>query len=119
MPATKQRPGTIPNFSTFIAKLKEESIENDKELFPINGMIYTDGSGYRGAIGAVAVSFVNGAKMAELRYQLGLDTRHTVFEGELVAIILGLHLSCHVIGVRDRINLNIDNQATIKTLDNN
>ena len=119
MPTTRQHPRTIPNFSTFIAKSKEESIENDKELFPINRMIYTDSSGYRGAIGAAAVSFVNGMKMVELQYQLGLDTRHMVFKGELVAIILGLHLSCHVIGICDCINLNIDNQATIKTLDNN
>ena len=119
MSATRQRPGTTPNFSTFIAETKEDSIENNKELFPVNRMIYTDGSGYKGAIGAAAVSYVNGAKTAELRYQLGPDTRHTVFEGELVAIILGLHLSRYVIGIRDRININIDNQATIKTMSNN
>ena len=119
MPAARQRPGTAPNFTTFIAESKEESIENDNELFPINRMIYTDGSGYKGAIGAAAVSYVNGTKTAELRYQLGPDTRHTVFEGELVAIILGLHLSRYVIGIRDRINLNIDNQVTIKTMGNN
>ena len=131
---------------------KEDSIENDNEWFPVNRMIYTDGSasakifelwelqstpecprvlqssqsskifcwcGYKGAIGAAAVSFLNGTKMVELHYQLGPDTRHMVFEGELVGIILGLYLSWYIIGVHDHININIDNQATIKTLDNN
>src|SRR5258706_3831080 len=119
MNATRQRPGTTPNFSTFIAETKEKSVENDNKLFPISRMIYTDGSGYKGAIGAAAVAFANSTKIAELRYQLGPDTRHTVFEGELVTIILGLHLSRNVIGIQECINLNIDNQATIKTMSNN
>ena len=42
-----------------------------------------------------------------------------VFKGELVAIILGLHLSHYAIGTCDHINLNIDNQVTIKMMDNN
>ena len=42
-----------------------------------------------------------------------------VFEGELVAIILGLHLSCYTIGIHNHISLNIDNQVTIKTMANN
>jgi len=114
MNTTRQQPGTMPNFSTFIMETKEKSMENDNKLFPISRMIYTDGSGYKGAIGAVAVAFANSTKIAELQYQLGPDTRHTVFEGELVAIILGLHLSHNIIGIREHINLNIDNQATIK-----
>jgi len=117
--ATRLRLGTQPNFSTTIADTKEESIKMDKELFPIGRMIYTDGSGFKGMIGAAAILFINGTKTAELRYQLGPDTEHTVFEGELVAIILGLHLSRNVIGIRNRINLSIDNQATIKTMANN
>jgi len=119
MNATRQWPGTMPNFSTFIMETKEKSVENNNKLFPISRMIYTDSSGYKGAIGAAAVAFVNGTKTVELRYQLGLDTRHMVFKGELVAIILGLHLSCNVIGIREHINLNIDNQVTIKTMSNN
>ncbi len=82
-------------------------------------MIYTDSSGYKGAIGTVVVAFVNGTKTVELHYQLGPATRHTVFKGELVTIILGLHLSCNIVSIHDHINLNIDNQATIKTMGNN
>src|SRR5258706_691359 len=44
---------------------------------------------------------------------------HTVFEGELVGIILGLHLTCSINGSCTRINFSINNQATIRTLANN
>src|SRR5258706_5156693 len=115
----RQRPGTLPNFSMSIAKTKEESIEKDNEMFPTSRMIYTNGLGFKGAIGAAAVVFVDSTKRAQLYYQLGPDTEHTVFEGELVAIILGLHLSCNVLGTRSRINLSIDNQAILKTMNNN
>src|SRR5258706_15428705 len=42
-----------------------------------------------------------------------------VFKGELVAIILGLHLSCNVLGVCNCINLSIDNQVMLKMMNNN
>jgi hypothetical protein len=44
-------------------------------------------------IGASAILYINGIKKDELYYQLGPDKQHTVFEGELVAILLGLHLA--------------------------
>ena len=98
MAATRQCLGTTPKYLTFIAASKEESIETDKELFPTSRMIYTDSSGFKGAIGAAAVAFTNGIKKAELQYQLSSITKHMVFKGELVAIILGLHLSRYVLG---------------------
>ena len=119
MAVRRQCLGTIPKYLTFIAVSKEESIEKDKELFPTNRMIYTDSSGFKGAIGAAAVAFTNGIKTAELQYQLSPITKHMVFKGELVAIILGLHLSRYILGTWERINLSIDNQVTIKTMDNN
>ena len=119
IPPTRQRPGTAPAFTTNIVSTKEASIEVDKMLFPRGRMVYTDGSGFKGAIGAAAVLYVDGIKKAHLQYQLGPDTRHTVFEGELVAIILGLHLNRNIIGLIESINLSIDNQATIKTMHKN
>lgn len=119
IPPTRQHPGTTPVFSTDIAVTKEASIANDKVMFPNGRMIYTNGSGFKGAIGAAAVLYVNGIKKAQLRYQLGPDTKHMVFEGELVAIILGLHLTRNILGTRELINLSIDNQVTIKTMNTN
>lgn len=62
MPPARQVPGTSPNFSTSIADTKEMSIEKDKEMFPIGRISYADGSGFKGAIGAAAILFINGTK---------------------------------------------------------
>ena len=82
-------------------------------------MIYTDSSGYKEQVAASAILFTNGRRTAELRYRLRPLTEHTVFEGELVGIILGLHLARSVNGTRTRINFSINNQAMIRTLANN
>ena len=79
-------------------------------------MIYTDGSGYEGNIAAAAILYFNGFKQSELAYRLGPDTHHTVFEGELTEILLGIHLARKFTGRRQKITLNIDNQATILTM---
>ena len=55
-------------------------------------MIYTDGSCFKGMVGAAAALYANGIKQETLGYQLGTRHLHTVFEGELTGIILGLHL---------------------------
>ena len=119
IPPTRQRPGTAPAFTTNIVSTKEASIEVDKALFLRGRMVYMDGSGFKGAIGVAVVLYVDGIKKVHLQYQLGPDTRHTVFEGELVAIILGLHLNRNIIGLIKSINLSIDNQAMIKTMHKN
>jgi ribonuclease HI len=116
---TRLRPGDYPAFTMSIAATKDATIELDREEFGRGIMIYTDGSGYKGQIGASAILFTNGRRTAELQYRLGPITEHTVFEGELVAIILGLHLAHSITGTRTCINLSIDNQATIKMLDKN
>ena len=116
---TRLRPGEYPDFVSSIADTKEAAIATDKAQFGRGKRIYTDGSGYKEQVGASAVLFTNGKKTAALRYRLGPLTEHTVFEGELVGIILGFHLAQSINGPRTRINFSIDNQATIKTLDGN
>ena len=116
---TRLRPGEQPDFETLIAISKEAAIADDQADFGKGKRIYTDGSGYEGQVGASAVMFINGRKTAALRYRLGPLMEHTVFEGELVGIILGFHLARSINGTRNRISFSIDNQATIKTLDGN
>ena len=86
---------------------KEEAIAFDKKESSKGAMIYTDGSGYKGQIGALAIVFTNGKKTSALRYRLGPIREYTVFEGELVAIILGFHLARSINGTHTRINLSI------------
>ena len=82
-------------------------------------MIYTDGSCYRNMVGASAVLYENGHEIDSLRFQLGFASNHTVFEGELVGIILGVHLATKHQGTQASVNFSVDNQATIKAMQNN
>lgn len=98
--------------------MKEEVILWDKNNFEDGLKVYTDGSGQQGMIGVAAVLYVNSIKKDELYYQLGTDRQHTVFEGELVAILMGLHLARDWLDKYPAIDICTDNQATIKSIGN-
>ena len=66
IPPMRQRPGTVPAFTTNIASMKEASIEVDKTLFLRGRMVYMDGSGFKGAIVTAAVLYVDSIKKAHL-----------------------------------------------------
>ena len=82
-------------------------------------MIYTDGSCYRNMVGASAVPYNNGFEIDSLKFQLSTAGRHTVFEGELIGILLGVHLVTKHHIPQAKVNLSIDNQATIRAMQNN
>lgn len=55
-------------------------------------MIFTDGSSTNGKVGAAASRYVDFMHVATLRYHLGDDTEHMVFEVEAVGLILAAQL---------------------------
>ena len=63
--------------------------------------------------------YKNNHVMKTCRYHLGTSTKHTVYEAELVGIILALFLlaslSCQLLG---SIVIGLDNQASIRALAN-
>jgi ribonuclease HI len=75
-------------------------------------MIYSDGSGCEGGIGAATVIYRNRVKKRHLQYYLRPGTEHTVYEGELVGILLALHL-LKDLRLNGRSVTNLDNQAAI------
>ena len=115
----RYRPGDKTPITVKIAGTKELSIAWDNEHCNRGVVIYTDGSGLQGTISAAAILFINGIRTDELRYQLGSDKQHTVFEGELVAILLGLHLARRHIETHPSFSISVDNQAAIKSISNN
>ena len=115
----RYKPSDRTPFRANIAEMKEESIKWDKENFNRGMKIYTDGSGQKGVIGAAAILYINSTKRGKLYHQLGTARQHTVFEGELVALILGLHLAKEHIKTYPDINISINNQAAIKSIGNN
>lgn len=72
----------------------------------------TDGSGLEKKIGAAAVLYRNGKRRTDLRYHLGSNTKHTVYEGEVVGTGLGVELLRTQHRVKSA-SIYIDNQACI------
>ncbi|KNZ76488.1 hypothetical protein J132_10294 [Termitomyces sp. J132] len=110
----QQLPTYMMPFKTKIAELKEESLifnrDNKAQI-----RIYTDGSGYKGNAGAVAVLMKDNNTPKILRYHLGPLTRNMSFEAEAVALNLGLHLLKKMI-LPQKSTMQIDNQGVIQSM---
>jgi len=117
--ATRAQPGSTSPHKFRKAANKEESIKWDNENFSNGTMIYTDSSCCRNMVGASAVRYENGYKIDSLKFQLGFASNHMVFKGELVGILLGIHLASKHQGTQASVNFSINNQATIKAMQNN
>ncbi len=106
--------GQVP-FKIEIAESKEEAkakdLENRADL-----QVYMDRSTHGGNVGAAAVMMCKGKKIRSLRYRLGMDDEHTVFEAEVVGILLGLHLIKSKARSKTSVTLGVDNQAILKVL---
>ena len=78
--------------------------------------MYTDGSAQEGKVGAAAILTKDRQEISKVHYHLGKVDDHTVFEAELVGILLGLKLiekfkACNLTYV-----IGVDNQVAIKAL---
>ena len=95
-----------------IHRSKEEAVEDERMREGDRIRVYSDGSGIDGKIGAGAVLYHAGRLKSALRYQLGSATRHTVYEGEGVGLVLGMELIRKEVNVR-KTSIGIDNQSGI------
>jgi len=95
-----------------IHRSKEEAVEDERMREGDRIRVYSDGSGIDGKIGAGAVLYRAGRLKSALRYQLGSATRHTVYEGEGVGLVLGMELIRKEVNVR-KTSIGIDNQSGI------
>lgn len=106
-----------PDFKTRIADDKKTSVKEDEDDTALV-KIYTDGSGYKGMIGASAVMYrhLPGGRTKEkhLQYHLGPETNYTVCDGETVGLALAAHLLQGERGV-GRASGSADNQAAIRS----
>jgi ribonuclease HI len=81
-------------------------------------VIFTDGSGINGKVGAAASLWYNGVKKKTLRFHLGNIDEHTIFEAEAVGVILALHLLNGLSRKVDEALIGLDNQAILQALQN-
>jgi ribonuclease HI len=119
--ATRGPPNFSPNITTRIDNSKELALEHDKSIEDVGVRVYSDGSGYQGQIGGAAVLYVNGQRSTSAQLHLGPDTEHTVYEGEIVGIILASHLLKECKEARrssNDISISLDNQSSITALTN-
>lgn len=75
-------------FKVEVAESKEV-LEVERSRHPERWKVYSDSSKKNGGMGAAAVLYRDGQRQGVLRYQLGRSGEHTVYEAELVTIILG------------------------------
>ena len=54
--------------------------------------VYTNGSARKGQVGAAAILTITGKQKRTLHYHLGAAQERTVYEAELIGLILGLPL---------------------------
>ncbi|KAG2072419.1 hypothetical protein BDR04DRAFT_1096675 [Suillus decipiens] len=95
-----------------IARKKEEAAEED-DLAEEEVRVYSDGSAIDGGVGAAAVLMKNGEVKDELRFYLGKVKERTVYEGEVVGMILAIELVRRA-GGDGTMALGVDNQAAIR-----
>ncbi|RPD63972.1 hypothetical protein L227DRAFT_496792, partial [Lentinus tigrinus ALCF2SS1-6] len=90
----RRHPQWKPHHRTYILDDREAAAADD-DWWARDGAlrVYTDGSDIDSGVGAAAILYVPGcAHPKTLRLHLGPSTRHTVYEAEIVATILGVEL---------------------------
>ena len=70
---------------------KDEAYKEEEES-RTKVRVYSDGSDINGGVGAAAILFRDGIRQKTLRAYLGTSEHHTVYEAELVGIMLAAHL---------------------------
>ena len=102
-------------FQVSIPEDKEASIRESR-LAREEIKVYTDGSIHNGKVGAAAVMYRGGKRQKTLKLCIGESSEHTVYEAELVGLILGLQLIKMAKRGKVKCALGADNQAAIKAL---
>ena len=80
--------------------------------------VFTDGSDVDRGVGAAAILFRDGQRRGTLKFYLGASSSHTVYEAELVGIILAAHLLKAERGGQEA-EIGVDSQAAMDALNLN
>jgi ribonuclease HI len=110
-------PSTKCPYKTHIADTREAAADEHLHLTD-QIQVYSDGSGANGKIGAAAILFRAGAQPRVLKYHLGTDKEHTVYEAETVGLTLAAKLISTEPNLSFPLSISIDNQAALKSGEN-
>lgn len=107
----------LPDVELRIASKPEEAHLEDT-IADEDLRVYSDGSAIDGGIGGAAVLMEGDRMVDERRFYLGKTEEHTVYEGEIVGMILAVELLRERMRRRGRARptmaLGVDNQAAIR-----
>ena len=78
--------------------------------------VYSDGSAHDGKVGAAAILKQDGKPDRILKLHLGTAEQHTVYEAELVGMIMGLYLIKTEGRNKTKCVLSVDNQAALSAI---
>ena len=78
--------------------------------------VYSDGSAHDGLVGAAAILKRANKPDRILKMHLGTTEQHTVYEAELVGMIMGLHLIKTEKKNKTKCALSVDNQAALTAI---
>lgn len=110
-------PEWITDVDTHIAETKEKAYKDD-EMASEKLRVYSDGSMIDGGVGGAAVLMKGERIIRELRFYLGSADKYTVYEGEVVGMILAVKLLRDEItargGRRITMALGVDCQEAIR-----
>ena len=109
--------GKLP-FSVSIATSKEASILKDRYANE-TAKLYSDGSAYKGKVGAAVVLICPGCPVRTLHFHLGPESEHTVHEVELIGIVLALHLIKTEKNKKAPFSIGTDNHTAIEAFQSN
>ncbi|KAJ3845301.1 ribonuclease H-like domain-containing protein, partial [Lentinula raphanica] len=75
-----------------------------------------DGSGFQKGVGAAAVLYRDGEEQRVLRYRLGHEDDHEVYEAKCVGMVMGLHMATQEDDITE-LSIWADNTAAITATD--
>jgi hypothetical protein len=117
---SRRSPGYSPSFELIIPPTKDAALPFallSETTAPVR--VYSDGFGFEGGIGASAVLYIKDQLVKTLRFYLGTEDKHTVYEAEGVGLVMGLHLLWNLnIKLSHHTLLGADSQAVLRALNN-
>jgi len=96
-----------------IAKTREDAVVAEQGIDE-GTKIFTDGSGHNGHAGSAAILLQTTGRFKALRFHLGELTKHTVYESELVGLLLATELIHQNLSTPEPFHIFLDNQAAIQ-----
>ena len=98
------------------SKSREEALKQLKQL-SADTFVFTDGSVHGNKVGASAILQRKGQQDRKLQLHLGSADHHTVYEAELVGLILASHLIQTNNSQIQQAVIVADNQAALKAME--